>query len=262
MEPKQPDTMDFPFSNLNRQGAHGRFSYHNATGEWTGRNVYSEYPVNYFGGPNSEMNPHQASAIAVRTASVMTEAPSSTVKDGEEFFQRNLYRAITRDLEPNKFLSPLYSREVISLDDKEEIEARRSRKKQAELLMSKIQAKFHKATPNFKQALMYVVNDTFKHNQGHLAQYLNQKYIKPFEAYPPDVRQEIHMLMGQDSPLLKTYSRHNEALPEINIFSLSHTSHNGLNGNDRACEHGDANEVRGKSGTRESYPVQETGYDA
>lgn len=48
------------------------------------------------------------------------------------------YRAILRDLEPKKVVNILYEKDVFDADDMEEVKCEKTRKKQAEVLLQKV----------------------------------------------------------------------------------------------------------------------------
>lgn len=266
METKRLNTTDSPISNLNHTTGSpinnlnqpGGY-YGDSNARWTCRNVQN--PVNHFGAQYFAMNPNQieqAPAISARSASATALAPSST-NEGK-FFDLHYYEHIKRDMESDKFLSKLWSREILSDDDKEEIQATRTRHKKAALIIDKIQQKFVRARSNDKQALMYVIYDTFNSIQPHLVKYLATNHVKSYEEYNSQIQNSIHILMGPDSPRLKIQHRQNLVRPGINSLPLRQnptTPHHGLNRNDRACEHDDTHQM--VYGTKEQFPVQESG---
>ena len=267
METKKLNTTD-PISNLNHTtGSHinnlNQPDAHcdNSNVGWTCRNVPN--PEIKFGA-HSATNPYQmadAPAISARTASAL--APSSTGKVGEErVCEKQSQWHIARDMEASKFLSKLWSREILSDTDKEQIEAKTTRTQRANSIMDKIQQRFAEAkSTDDKQAIMFVIYDTFINTQEHLTKYLNKKYVKPYLDYSSEVRSFIDTLMGPDSPGFKIKRRKKPVMPDINRLFLSEnptTSHNGFNGSGVAREHDDTHAV--VYGTKDKFPVQESGY--
>lgn len=254
-------TTGSPFNNLNQPDA----VYDNSNARWTCRNVPN--PKNQFGAPYSAMNPYQmnpyqmadAPTIYARSASATALAPFST--NEEKFFITGSYDRIKDDLKSDRFLGTLWSREIFSNEDKEEIEAMKTRFKKAELIISKIQEKFARAgSDDNKQVLMYVIYDTFSRIQPHLVRFLTTNHVKSYENYNSNVQYSIHILMGPDSPRLKIQHRQNLVRPGINSLPPRQnptTPHHGLNRNDRACEHDDTHQM--VYGTKEQFPVQESG---
>lgn len=59
------------------------------------------------------------------------------VPDYKYRLQKN-YRAILRDLEPKKVVNVLYEKDVFDADDMEEVKCEKTRKKQAEVLLQKV----------------------------------------------------------------------------------------------------------------------------
>lgn len=260
METKPINTTDSPINNLNRPGA---YDDSNNDARWLGLNVHPDYPVNNFGTRNFAVNSYaerQAPAISARTASAL--APSSTGKVGEEerVCQRQSQWHIARDMEVSKFLSKLWSREILSDTDKEQIEAKTTRTERANSIMDKIQQRFAEArSSDDKQAIMFVIYDTFSNTQKHLTKYLNKNYVKSYLEYNSEVQRSIDALMGPDSPGFKI--RKKPVMPDINRLFLSEnptTSHNGFNGSGVAREHDDTHAV--VYGTEDKFPVQESGY--
>ena len=266
METKKLNTTD-PISNLNHTtGSHINnlnqpdAHYDNSNVRWTCRNVPN--PEHKFGAPYSAMHPYQmadAPPISARSASATALAPFST--NEEKFFITGSYDRIRNDMESDRFLGTLWSREIFSDEDREEIKAMKTRFTKADLIIFKIQEKFARARSNDnKQVLMYVIYDTFSRIQPHLAKHLTTNHVKSYENYNSDVQHAIHILMGPDSPRFKIQQRQNLVRPGINSLPLRQnptTPHHGLNGNDRAREHDDTHQM--VYGTKEQFPVQESG---
>ena len=71
------------------------------------------------------------------------------------------YRAILRDLEPGKVLPYLFQEGIFDLDDKDEVNAEKTRKKKAEVLLDKLQREGPRA--------LEVLVSALRQKQPHLA---------------------------------------------------------------------------------------------
>ena len=280
MDLKPLNKMDPRLNNLNQNfdtSDHNNFRHHHGTTQWGSRSVRLAQPVNYFGGPNPTMTlpePTQAAACLLSSGSVLPTASSTTLENNELCYKIEDYQKIIRDLETRKHSNTLYSAEVISMDDMEEIQAL-VRGRGAKLLLDKVQKYFSAANPQRRLQIISKLHDSFvQHRQSHLIKFLNTSYLAKAVAAPkkkPNINQRI----AETGPNLPVNTRHpsqitdrsfddkhNINMPDIKTLSISEgnsAQYNRFETQSRACEH---EEISIKPCTEDKYPVQETNYDA
>ena len=284
MDLKPLTTKDPRLNNLNQNidtGNHNNFSNHSGAARWDSRTVRMVHPVNYFGGQNPTLTLHkpaQASACLLSSGSVLPRVSSSTVEE-EKFYTTGYYEKIFRVLEARKHSNTLYSAEVISMEDMEEIQAL-IRFKGAKLLVDKVQQYFSAAIPHRRLEIVSELCKSFKqHHQEHLINYLNPSYL--ISAVQPTAATALKKSSntnqgisetGSDLPVNIRYpcqitdrsfdDKHTIKMPDIKTLSISEENtpqYNRSDAHSRACEH---EETSSKASTEERYPVQETNYDS
>ena len=276
---------DHHLNNLNQNidtGDHNNFSHWHGTGQWSSRTVRTVHPVNYFGGPNPTLTLHeltQASACLLSSGPVLPTTPSSTLQNNGLYRTTGCYERIIRVLEAYKHSNNLYSDEVISMEDMEEVQAL-VRGRGAKLLMDKLQKYFSAANTEQRLQIMSALSDSLRqHHQQHLIQFLNPSYLT--NAVPPTSvtalkeKSNINQRISVTGPNLPVNTRrpcqitdrsfddtHNIKMPDVITLSISEkntTQYNRSGAQSRACEH---EEISSKPGPEVRYPVQETNYDA
>ena len=144
-------------------------------------------------------------------------------------------------MEADKLLTGLFSKFVIERLDMEKVKSAGARFLQAEELMRIIHELHYEADSNRKMVISFLVHHVMSHsNQKHLAKLLDTRSLMPFEQYPEAVKKQII-----------------DELSEAEVREL--TAHLRLN-NATAREHDD--NTHQAFGTKDKYPVQETGYNA
>ena len=295
MDLKPLTTKDPRLNNLNQNidtGDHNNLSHHNGTAQWGSRTVRMVQPVNYFGGPNPTLTLHelpQASARLLSSSSVLPTASYSTLENNELCYKIECYEKITRVLETRKHYNTLYSAEVISMQDMEEVQAEVKafgRGRGAELLLNKVQKYFSAANPNRRLEIISKLRDSFQqHRQQHLIKYLNSSYltsaVQPTQPTvvatlkkKPNINQRIAetganlpVNTGRPCQIDERSFDDKHSIKTLNITKLSlseenTTQHNRSDAQRRACEHEEISSNFSKPGTEEKYPVQETNYDS
>ena len=271
------------FNNIDKNtntGNQTNSSQYNSTAQWGHRTVRSVQPVNYFGGQNPKMNFHQsAQARLLNSGPVFPTASSSTPESNELCYQIGCYEKISKPLEPRKHSNTLYSAEIISMADMEEVQAL-SRPVGAKLLLDKVQKYFYAANPHRRLEIISELCKSFQqHHQEHLIKFLNPSYliraVQPTAATALNKRSNTYQRIsetGSDLPVNIGYAhqitdrsfddKHIIKMPDVKTLSISEentTHYNRSDAQSRACEH---EEFSSKPGAEEKYPVQETNYDA
>ena len=285
MDRKPLTTEHTRFNNPNKSidtGGQTKSSQYNFTAQWGHRTVRLAQPVNYYGGQNPKMTFHQsaqASACLLNSGSVLPTASSSTPESNELCYHIKCYEKILRTLEPRKHSNTLYSAEIISMDDMEEVQAL-SRPEGAQLLLDKVQKYFYAANPHRRLEIISELCKSFEqHHQQHLIKFLNPSYlisaVQPTAATALKKKPNINQRVAETGPNFPVNTRyphqitdhlfenkHNINMPDIKTLSISEentTQYNRSDAQSRACEH---EEISSKPGAEEKYPVQETNYDA
>ena len=285
MDLKPLNKMDPRLNDLNQNFATGdcnNFRHHHGSAQWNRRSVRLAQPVNYFGGPNPTMafpESTQYSARHLSSGSALPAASSSTLEDNDRCYLTGCYEKIFRVLETHKHSNTLYSAEVISMDDMEEVQAL-VRGRGAKLLLDKVQKYFFDANPERRVQIMSALSDSFKLNhQQHLIKFLNPSYlisaVQPTAATALKKKPNINQRVAETGPNLPIHTsypyqitdrsfddKHNINMPDIKTLSISEENtvqYNRFDTQSRACEH---EEISSKPGAEEKYPVQETNYVA
>lgn len=289
MDLKPLNKMDPHLNDLNQNfatGDHNNFSHHHGSAQWNRRSVRLAQPVNYFGGPNPTMTfpeSTQYSARHLNSGSALPTASSSALENNDRCYLIGCYEKIFRVLDTRKHSNTLYSAEVISMEDMEEIQALEQalgRIRSAKLLLDTVQKKFSAANPERRLQIMSALSDSFKyHHQQHLIKFLNPRYlisaVQPTAATAIKKKPNINQRVAETGPYFPVNTRypyqitdrsfddkHNINMPDIKTLSISEgnsAQYNRFDTQSRACEH---EEISSKPGAEEKYPVQETNYDA
>ena len=289
MDLKPLNKMDPRLNDLNQNFDtvdHDNFRHHHGSAQWNRRSVRLAQPVNYFGGPNPTLafpESTQYSARHLSSGSALPTASSSTLKINDRCYVTGCYEKIFRVLEARKHSNTLYSAEVISMDEMEEIQALErasGRSRGAKLLLDTVQKHFFAANPERRLQIMSALIDSFNFNhQQHLIKFLNPSYlitaVQPTAATAIKKKPNINQRVAETGPNFPVNTRypcqitdrsfddkHNINMPDIKTLSISEgnsAQFNRFDAQSRACEH---EEISSKPDAEEKYPVQETNYDA